>query len=127
MREILFRAKPNNSNEWVYGDLTSHRTVSPKNGKFIHCKDKITGQWGNFRVKSETIGQYTGLCDKNGKKIFEGDILLVSGVQKVVVSFEDGLFVVSHYAINLLKERTLESEVIGNIHDNPELLGGDNA
>ena len=77
-------------------------------------------------VMTDTVGQYTGLTDKNGKKIFEGDIVGVGECdkiyEKVVVYFDKGAFRVSQFAIDLLETRNIDCEVIGNIYDNPELL-----
>lgn len=128
MREILFRGKRIDNGEWVEGfyykakyyrtdkNLCDYITIPHPED---YCKSS-----DHFLVNPETIGQYTGLTDKYGTKIFEGDILLVGDKQKVLVSFEKGQFVVNHYAINVLCSRNCESEVIGNIHDNPELLKG---
>lgn len=130
MREILFRGKSKNNlplGHWVYGDLHT-----------FGYKCFIDGYEENTRVKEDTVGQYTGLCDKNGKKIFEGDIVKYEddsgypnyetfiNVGKII--YEGNAFWVSErnrvemgdlvdYSNN-----TMECEVIGNIYDNPELL-----
>ena len=127
MREILFRGKRIDNGEWVFG----HFYESKGNGKNVH---RIYN--GNiFRhdtVCPETVGQYTGLTDKNGEKIFEGDIVnglfLFERPIKAVVTFQDGAFglrwprgsVIEFSAFTSLCN--VEYEVIGNIHDNPELL-----
>lgn len=140
MREILFRGKRCDNSEWVQGFYVRADHHWHKNG--IH-KDWITlgasanGGWfalhNKYAVKSETVGQFTGLTDKKGKKIFEGDIvrcISMTDIANMVVIFEDGEFRMvlcekykdyipgcGFYAI-----RCFDKEVIGNIHDNPELL-----
>ena len=128
MRDITFRGKRKDTGEWVHGffanakwyiDEKQMAIIFPADiCMFPHCE--VSG-WEE--VIPETVGQFTGLLDKNGKKIFEGDILLVNDIQKAYVFFEKGQFVVNHFAINVLCSRNIESVVIGNIHDNPELLG----
>ena len=126
MREILFRGKTEKG-EWVQGDLSQHTTGK----KFIRCKNK--NALCSYEVIPETIGQYTGLTDKNGKKIFEGDILQFDYIGKnlgvngiAFVSFQNGKFGVEwgyhkeFVCLDGFANTTLE--VIGNIHDNPELL-----
>ena len=140
MREILFRGKRCDNSEWVQGYYIRAEHHWHNHG--IH-KDWITlgasanGGWfalhNKYAVKSETVGQFTGLTDKNGKKIFEGDIvrcISMTDMANMVVIFEDGEFRMvlcekykdyipgcGFYAI-----RCFDKEVIGNIHDNPELL-----
>ena len=129
MREILFRGKRVDNGEWVYGHYHSYD---------ISCagKTKICCTYHVIRadnVYPETVGQYTGLKDVNGKKIFEGDI--VEGLfyygQRIlgVVVFKGGA-VGLEWARGGVKEFdgfnqtcNIEYEVIGNIHDNPELFG----
>ena len=132
MREILFRAKDNGvlNGIWQYGSLDISNPDAPEINSIDRHNNKM-----RIPVLIKTVGQYTGLTDKNGKKIFEGDIVmglfLHSCPVKSVVSFQDGAF-------GLLWERAgvetfwaftsicnVEYEVIGNIHDNPELLEGE--
>ena len=120
MREILFKGKRVDNGEWA-------------EGYFFKSWDKVFLLWGMTgdspnmeEVIPETVGQYTGLNDKNGKKIFEGDILL-KGFEKVLVKWNAnqcrwGIYS-NNYEICGFNESTQGYfEVIGNIHDNSELL-----
>ena len=127
MMEILFRGKRLDNGEWVTGNLFVSDTDSRTH---ILVGSRIfTIEW---EVDPSTIGQYTGLKDKNGKRIFEGDVAKVmQGKDKDIayVGFENGAFMLYPKTGNIY-ERTLWSywyndwdvEVIGNITDNPELL-----
>ena len=131
MREILFRGKRKDTGEWIYGDLV-HWWGRHNTKPDIQIYNNVQ----RFNVIHETIGQYTGLTDKNGNKIFEGDILQfdyigknlgVNGIAFVV--FQNGKFGVNwgwhkeFVCLDGFANTTLE--VIGNIHDNPELLGNE--
>lgn len=134
MREILFRGKHEDTNEWEYGSLHIQNGEVNENGN-QELEYRILGLRGELDyVIPETVGQYTGLTDKNGKKIFEGDILkglfqYCSPVNSVVC-FRDGAFgllwhrdkVEIFWAFTSIYN--VVYEVIGNIHDNSELLGG---
>lgn len=121
MREIIFRGKNSLTGKWVEGLLVETRD----NFRILAQDDMIP-----FGVVSETVGQYTGLTDKNGEKIFEGDIVTMpsygKGKHKSAVYFADGKFAVdgSNYCFKDICPRNME--VIGNIYDNRELLGGKN-
>ena len=125
MREILFRGKRIDNGEWVYGDLVH---------SVYKLEDVCVGQYGNevgmHQVHEETVGQHTG-TDKNGKKIFEGDLCLCNrninsfvDNQVFLISFdtEYGQWVGSSRSSNIAADEFSLCEVIGNIHDNPELL-----
>ena len=118
MREILFRGKDIAGN-WHYGDLIN----LTKEIKQICNHNQLEHA---HSVNPETVGQYTGLTDKNGKKIFEGDIVTMpsyrGGRHKSVVYFKNGKFAVdgSNYSFKDIAPKNME--IIGNIHDNPELL-----
>lgn len=182
MREIEFRgkikyipgyfgcSKDKNDGEWVYGDLERHRIDELVR---IHCYSEDKKYYRQYDVDPNTVGQFTGLLDKNGKKIYEGDIVRYyrsdtycinpdcdsflhiheSFLKKIegVVSYEDGMFLCEDYApliwcgvsdlqeirsyldvteedgwndVNgtTIDESVLGIEIIGNIHDKPELL-----
>lgn len=130
-REILFRGKCLDDNLWVYGSFVMD-ALEQKNGLcgvdgFIRLYNPTIAKTEMFEVDRETVGQYTGLKDKNDKMIFEDDILLLDmyGVAYVgVVTYRDALFeVVTGTASPALYEaaRSFKCEVIGNIHDDPIL------
>ncbi len=127
MREILFRGKRADNGEWVEGFLTQWSDSN------YQIKSGYENAGVTRTVISKTVGQYTGLCDKNGKKIFEGDI--VAGAlwwqenpKNGLVIFRDGSFGLLWYRGEAEQFNPFTSmcnivyEVIGNIHDNPELL-----
>ena len=117
MREILFRGKRMDNGEWIEGDLV-HSVY--KIGDT--CVGKFGWTLGMHQVDHYTVGQYTGLNDKNGKRIFEGDILSLRTGRPHVVRFEDGAFVLENTAIPM--RFAIKFEVIGNIHDNPDFMEG---
>lgn len=119
MREILFRGKRKNNNEWIEGSLHTE--------KFTDDEEYLCCEVCQCDVYPETLGQYTGLTDKNGAKIFEGDIvdILTENEEIGVVVYDDGGFVVNADTFCLDFHTNIygtDLEVIGNIHDNPELM-----
>ena len=136
MREILFRGKRLDNGEWEYGFI-----VKMFGAYYIIDKDdKNTA----YEVIPETVGQYTGLNDKNGKRIFEGDMIkpFDDEIDKMVVEFHHGQFLLCLYGergymaeygweeegnYGCFEAEPLSSygddiEIIGNITDKPELL-----
>lgn len=125
MREILFRGKTKEDGEWVYGFYVNCASTydDPETGRVAEIieldADRIyQGEYCSLAahpVIPETVGQWTGLADKNGTKIFEGDIMRNAGN---VVEFCNGSFCIN--GDSPLSFWT-ETEVIGNIHDDSEL------
>ena len=121
MREILFRGKQRDNGEWFYGDLIHlNHCVS------IRSKDCARS------VVPETVGQYTGLTDKNGRKIFEGDLIRSTETEETAIVqwfSEHSAFMIwcktSNQVGFLYECEKSIIEVIGNVHDNPELIGGE--
>ena len=129
MREILFRGKRTDNGEWVYGVPTkdSHgETVMVES--VYECEEYNCRGANCLYVNENTVGQYTGLTDKNGKTIFEGDI--VKGHWGTIFTiFYDETCLQLRTRSQLGIERDTDYyqgyndiEVIGNIYDNPELL-----
>ena len=143
MREILFRGKRVDNGEWIEGMLFNGKEdtfIIPHGNEYSYDEQEgLSFDVYGCKVDPETVGQYTGLTDKNGKKIFEGDIVNLKGNPaypswgfvdyNALVVYSDGAF----SAIDGTEENhglrrynftraELDVEVIGNIHDNPELL-----
>lgn len=122
MREILFRAKERYSGAWVYGALLKDNVFTyilngnPKVTIGLQVTKEVA------EVLPETVGQFTGLTDKNGTMIFEGDIVECHAIETTeVVIVEDIRNIPVHFKwVDIYKGSTIE--IIGNIHDNPELL-----
>ena len=124
-REILFRGKRPENGEWVYGYYVHN---GPVNSEMAYIIPYYASAFYGFQVYRSTVGQYTGLTDKKGKKIFEGDIMAFTayGFDYVgTVEFADGSFsVMCEHASPFLDQAVSKhgAYIIGNMHDNPELL-----
>ena len=126
MREILFRGK-NFGGEWEYGVPV----FCGVNNELAFMKQMHSY---DHRVLPETVGQFTGLTDKNGKKIFEGDIVAYCWYEDEPMNFQIEFVSGEFLAVPINKREDVWAirisgqgenlDVIGNIHDNPELLNG---
>jgi len=133
-REILFRGKLEYNGKWIYGDLLQYENgdVAIFGEKLSSFGCECTEMSKRDRVIPDTIGQYTGLKDKNGVKIFEGDIVIIGEKLKTKVVYYDGAFrMQSEFSPTPTDTtdmgymmREFSVRIIGNIHDNPELLKG---
>ena len=147
MREILFRGKTRSDKKWIYGNL-----LQTDNGTYVIQNYAPFEGIGKYEVDPETVCQYTGLTDKNGKKIFEGDIVQdaewefeeyepeVKGIVRFMTgTFDSGVYEYNGWVVEE-KDKNIDHtpllqyekrdkwgnvgfEVIGNIFDNPELIG----
>lgn len=124
MREILFKGKRVDNSEWAYGFLVEAlNCVTDKNETFIIEQDATYFTYGEFacavEVKPETVGQFTGLCDKNGKKIFDGDIVESPHGTQGFIEWQNAECA---FLVNIGDDwQTMDDctyEVIGNKYDN---------
>lgn len=145
MREIIFRGKRTDNQEWVYGVPTT----DDFDAKYIiqgifKCDEYRCNGADCYDVDENTISEFTGLTDKNGTKIFEGDIVRATftynNASQDTVENRTHIYEIKYHesycCFYLARKRNnmlfdgnwtyylKEIEVIGNIHDNPELLGG---
>ena len=144
IREILFKAKRKDNGEWVYGSLIIAEgsvvyIIRSKSKAFIPKGESIICSAECYEINPETLCQYTGLTDKNGRKIWENDIAECNkrkeecGLYKVIWRKEYADFgvvpisntCIGRYPIGFSYEKTLHGrdyKKVGNIFDNPELL-----
>ena len=125
MRIIKFRGKDIETGEWIYGHffqrLGHYPAIvepRPRNGKVMYFE---------IAVEDTTVGQFTGLYDKNGEEIYEGDIYRYDNpdsINEVSYCIGGGFAGFDLTPAKHSEKRLLDVEVIGNIHDNPELLKG---
>lgn len=139
MRDIKFRGFDEEEGVWRYGSVVS--TISTSGESYgvepflysliieLEYQDKI--EIWRYPVKPETVGQYTGLKDKNDKEIYEGDVISLRDeeweddiIKNVIVKYEPGSFFVyfSGFKYSLWSCYDYDMEIIGNIHENPEIL-----
>lgn len=139
MRKILFRGKRKDNGNWIYGTVVYPRSI--KNENYVAIVPIIDGESVHSMIREvipETVGQFTGLYDKNEQEIFEGDICRTM-VCDMTVEKDCGIVCYDSMGILSLKRAddvysdffvhinigcvdAYSIEVIGNIHDNPELL-----
>ena len=120
-REIKFRGKRIDNSEWVYGFYTKIAVNFGQND--VIMEQTKGGSFVPQFIDIKTLGQFIGILDKNGTEIYEDDVVS-NGVFVTVVEYCDGWYFPFGNSDTCLYSD--EVEVIGNIHDNPELLEGDN-
>lgn len=134
MRDVLFRGKRKDNGKWVYGSYLKKLQYCVVGHLDVICDN----EWGHeYEVSKDTVGQYTGLMDKNGVKIFDGDRVIVPmyrmenhvpNFMKGTVEWRNGAFHVTwddeKYGRHFLGYLQ-DVEVIGNMQENQEMLTGD--
>lgn len=131
MREILFRGKRVDNGEWVYGSYYGLCRITNKAGDFGYAHlMRQSNDEPLYRVDPETVGQFTGMYDRNGKKIFEGDIITFrssESIYEVAYDITDSKFIIllRNGKDSFLRFYNISAyyfSVIANKWDNPELL-----
>lgn len=134
MRDILFRGKSIYNNEWLYGSLVNNiYGASTPVIVYNSCYEDDNSVTFNYEfIKNNTLGQYTGINDVKGKKIFEGDIIKSTNAYNYTdiysIDYKSGDFCINQKGVNFstrlsnLYNGEYEIEVIGNIYDNPDLF-----
>lgn len=134
MRTIKFRGRSRKTGEWLVGDLlqvANEVFIAPSDGDWFYfipwTKNNVFHlPSATYEVIPDAVGQFTGLLDKNGKEIYEGDVVDFDNYLqgRSCVNFDSGCFRVksSNYTTTLTYHVSLHTHIVGNIHDNPELL-----
>ena len=120
-REIKFRGKYIYTEEWIYGNLVN---IEEDRYAVLPVINSMRGETiAMYEVNPETIGQFTGMYDKNGKGIYEADRILINRNHYVVI-FYKGMFAIEEEGCGYIPLRNVSTvcKVIGNVFDNPELL-----
>ena len=125
IENIKFRGKSKKTGEWLYGDLI--RNVEGAFAIVPPYEISMNNYYRNYVVDKETIGQYTGLKDKNGREIYEGDILCYRDAKfQTHIVYHNGGFYFSHFGgttFTAIGDHEINKyTVVGNIYDNKELL-----
>ena len=125
IENIKFRGKSKKTVEWLYGDLI--RNVEGAFAIVPPYEISMNNYYRNYVVDKETIGQYTGLKDKNGREIYEGDILCYRDAKfQTHIVYHNGGFYFSHFGgttFTAIGDHEINKyTVVGNIYDNKELL-----
>lgn len=120
MRDIEFRGRRLENGKWIFGSLLNF------NG-YYEIADWNTVDCGRYDVDPATVGQYTGFMDKNAIKVYEGDVLTDKFESIGVVEWQNGCFVVNFGDVDVFQisdcfDDSYQMWVIGNVHNNPELL-----
>ena len=121
MRQIKFRGKRTDTGEWIYGDLLT------SNGTECEISDWNDVVYSRYDVDPDTVGQFTGLLDKNGKEVYEGDIITDSDGDVGQMCWDEGCLEYYTQYNDGLQDRFScwhPCEVVGNNFDNPELMEG---
>lgn len=124
MREIKFRGKRLTDGKWIYGDFFRNRGLA-----FIAADGIVRNplaSWQDYNVDPDTVGQFTGIHDREGNEIYEGDIVLQQGYngrkQPMAIRFECGAFIVGYHSGSSTKRTPMllnsRCVVIGNVFDN---------
>lgn len=127
-RQIKFRGKDIKTGQWVYGSLICGTDLSGK--PFYQIENADANEWRQWSVDGNTVGQFSGLSCKDGKEIYEGDIVSSGSTgRKYVIEYSDGKYRAKHSLIGLdifLSAAFLHNKtVVGNVHDNINLLSYD--